>query len=921
MYTGKTYRLPLKGGWDANPDYDVVDNTDFIEIDNINLHNGAIQPRGGCEKKGTLPNTYNNVNLITPNGTTTFGYSAISDNGTIIAISLSAGGTTGTIFRSPDGGDTWASIIISSTIGALVCSGAFYGNSNFVILFPNYIIYSTDDGLTWATVNIGTFTAVSGVYAESKYVIVSTSGIRYSTDLLTWVAVSTANCNSVAWGGGVFIAVGWLSTNVYISRSLDGITWATTTYSTSAVISDPNSCTYGNGIFIIVGTFDFRIMYSTDLGVSWTTKILALPTPGISGDGWRYITYGDGTFVLLGINDDGYLLIATSIDGYTWDIDETTYSFSCGNLQYGGNIFACFNYAGYNALKISIGKNNIEGISQFLRLNGEINGAYLIDENDNYIVDELGNYIVSEGADMIACMENGSVYQNYNTLIKTLKYDEICFFENFLSKLYISNGKDMPIVWDGSLGYAIDMGCPSKPTVALVTVTGGLVTAGDHYYAITYVTASGESTIGSVSDAVTNTTACSETQLTNIPIGDDGTTSRKIYRTAANSSTFKFLATLSDNTTTSYLDNIADASLGDEPETKNLAFLPTDWYESYPKYFLAHGRGTSKRLWAYGVPSYPSRLYASLNNLADFSDTNVTIINILTDKITACVEYGGNLIVFSKDQAYIVDDTSDDTTGWGVTKAIWSGGAASQRLVCKTPNDVIVMAPEGNVYSISTTQKYGDFEIGSITKPKYINTWVQENVDLAKLDNFFMMYDSNIRAIKIFVVLNGNTYPTACLVYFIDKGTWSKHTYAINLTIGNFIRESESQQSIYIGDDNGNILKLESDLLTDDGEIYESSFTTSPISFEDIRSEKIYDKLWAVLKAKGTETLTFEIYIDGRSLGSQTLTMAAAQDLIKNYCLYIGATGQRIQIKFTSSDGKDYFLSQFLFDHDNLGGA
>jgi len=50
--------------------------------------------------------------------------------------------------------------------------------------------------------------------------------------------------------------------------------------------------------------------------------------------------------------------------------------------------------------------------------------------------------------------------------------------------------------------------------------------------------------------------------LTGIPIGGASVTQRKVYRTVAGGSTLKLLTTLADNTTTTYPDTTADASLG-----------------------------------------------------------------------------------------------------------------------------------------------------------------------------------------------------------------------------------------------------------------------------------------------------------------------------------------------------------------------
>lgn len=106
---------------------------------------------------------------------------------------------------------------------------------------------------------------------------------------------------------------------------------------------------------------------------------------------------------------------------------------------------------------------------------------------------------------------------------------------------------------------------PGAITAAIASPAApGNVDNGAHRYLATFVTADGETEAGTVSSAVTiaDKTVNGRVTLTNIPLGGTGVTSRKLYRTAANGSTYLLLATLADNTTTTYSDNVADASLG-----------------------------------------------------------------------------------------------------------------------------------------------------------------------------------------------------------------------------------------------------------------------------------------------------------------------------------------------------------------------
>ncbi len=62
--------------------------------------------------------------------------------------------------------------------------------------------------------------------------------------------------------------------------------------------------------------------------------------------------------------------------------------------------------------------------------------------------------------------------------------------------------------------------------------------------------------------------------LSAIPVGGSAVTSRKLYRTAAAGATYLLLATLADNTTTTYTDNIADSALGAQAPTTNTTADP-----------------------------------------------------------------------------------------------------------------------------------------------------------------------------------------------------------------------------------------------------------------------------------------------------------------------------------------------------------
>lgn len=77
-------------------------------------------------------------------------------------------------------------------------------------------------------------------------------------------------------------------------------------------------------------------------------------------------------------------------------------------------------------------------------------------------------------------------------------------------------------------------------------------------------------------DAVPGTPLAGSLQqvaLSSIPIGGTGVTSRKLYRTAVGDTQLKLLATIADNTTTTYTDSTADASLSTNAPTSDTSAL------------------------------------------------------------------------------------------------------------------------------------------------------------------------------------------------------------------------------------------------------------------------------------------------------------------------------------------------------------
>lgn len=207
-----------------------------------------------------------------------------------------------------------------------------YANGKFVAISSNGIAYSYD-GLSWNTANnpVSNTNWRKIAYGNGKFVIISdgnyisgSSKVAYSTDGINWATSQLptgSNWKGIAYGNGKFVAVGHKGNQEgsACAYSTDGINWTTPSYFPKYVYYD---IAYGNGIFFACGCdYDSARgigMYSTD-GIDWTSITL----PGSYA--YHCITYGNGRFVSKSIRNH----ITYSSNGKTWSSQ-----IAMGGLEY-----------------------------------------------------------------------------------------------------------------------------------------------------------------------------------------------------------------------------------------------------------------------------------------------------------------------------------------------------------------------------------------------------------------------------------------------------------------------------------------------------------------------------------------------------------------------------------------------------------
>ncbi|MFC2086490.1 hypothetical protein ACFLQ9_02095, partial [Bacteroidota bacterium] len=202
------------------------------------------------------------------------------------------------------------------------------------------------------------------------------------------------------------------------------------------------------------------------------------------------------------------------------------------------------------------------------------NGGFVkLPDNDDADADPSNEIqVISISNDTIFLVNGGFVKLPSNEDSDANATNEIQVLSTSNDTIYLSNGGFAVLpssFYDDQFKIINASNAADNPTGACTATLAGFgsgnVDNGDHDYKITFISSGGETGAGPSSNSVTitNNTSNGQILVTNIPTSADGSvTGRKIYRRFNSSGDYLLLTTLNDNSTTTFIDNIANASLG-----------------------------------------------------------------------------------------------------------------------------------------------------------------------------------------------------------------------------------------------------------------------------------------------------------------------------------------------------------------------
>lgn len=507
---------------------------------------------------------------------------------------------------------------------------------------------------------------------------------------------------------------------------------------------------------------------------------------------------------------------------------------------------------------------------------------------------------------------------------------------------FFGDGSATPYKYDGSLFTRHGVPAATGVVSAACNSTGAL--SGTYQWKISYVNS--QVVQGDVGTATaTLVISGGQVQLTDIPTGptSHGVDARRVYRTEDGGSTYKRVGTISDNSTTTYIDNVADASLG--------VAAPSDNGEP-PKYDVAvYHQG---RLFC-NDPDNPNYVwYSDANEPFTFQSTNfVRVGDNSTDIVRAFAVYQDSIVVFTDTTDWLIYMPSTDESTWLTIRIKAAYG-------CKSPYAPVVYENKVLFPAMQADKVAGFAAIdGTTTEPSVTFLTVSSAGSDLKSDriepDMFLINESKVKHISSIVYKNkvyiavphggSQTTNNRIWVYDFSISRMNKPQEAawVPFTGLNANQFTVLDGVLYYGssDDDGFVFKMYDGTFTDNGSAINSYFYTKEFggnsdhfpNHKDFRTSNLFHE------ASGSYNMNVTAIIDSDEDGGNALTVDltpggnlwgvmdwgddwGGSKSDKETQLYLGTiAGKRIQFKFDNQNvaGQKFKINGMLFDY-NLKG-
>lgn len=280
---------------------------------------------------------------------------------------------------------------------------------------------------------------------------------------------------------------------------------------------------------------------------------------------------------------------------------------------------------------------------------------------------------------------------------------------------YITVGSAPPQWTNGTTTEDLGGVAPSAGLITAATGAAGVVN-GSVTYVVTNVTAMGQES-GPNLPSTSVTASLDQVDLSAIPTGPAGTTSRKIYRSV--DGIYRLVTTIADNVTTTYTDNVSDLDLGDP--------------------LLTEGSDVAPNLEGFAIDAHLGRLWGWADNVLYWSNSGApgswSVARSLrfNENIVAACKTSRGLLVLTVSSSYFVIQaqlpsnieslviSSDDDTAFRPESTNNTFGCAAPFSLVQTDrgpvwwDDQGLVLFEGNTFRLLTADVFTDAQIAAFS--------------------------------------------------------------------------------------------------------------------------------------------------------------------------------------------------------------
>ena len=410
------------------------------------------------------------------------------------------------------------------------------------------------------------------------------------------------------------------------------------------------------------------------------------------------------------------------------------------------------------------------------------------------------------------------------------------------------------------------MSIPGPITVPTVAAGSAGVLTGVYLYRVTFAqvdagTLVSESPLSSATSPVT--LSAQRGSLSDIPVSTaTGVTSRRLYRTTTGGATYFFLATIADNTTTTYTDNTADAGLDITSVATDLGNPAGTTTADYITEIVAW----KDRLWAVWSTGLDLVYYSGINRFFAWSASNFLPINPKGQGIggvTAFLPRRDELGVAKQRGLWKIVGTG--SASYAVIQVINGVGVFAPRSVVVI-RDVAYFLAEDGVYA------WGAEGLRKLDSAR-VNAWLTTDTyfNRSLLSSAFGVWNQQEDSYELYLADASSGVIDRWISYDLQRDLWlgPHKTDAFTPSVAQNLEDIYGRTMQVRAGTDGFLYRCCDMEYLDGATAIDFSITTAPLNGGVPQVEKYYGELTVLTQPQAAGTLTITPYVGGLTATAQ----------------------------------------------------